>query len=148
MRKKLLFCILIGCFALNMAYAKDRTSLSARQKRKIYRTLNYEYKRWYDMISHIASDQEKNVFLALTNDKDRNIFINTFWMMRDPTPGTPLNEQKKEIEERFAYVNREFKKGSSKPGWMTDMGKFYMILGKPNNIDRFDNQRGLYPAQV
>ncbi len=122
--------------------------MSAREKRKVYKALDYEHKRWYDMITHIASSQEKNVFLALKNNKDRNIFINTFWMMRDPTPGTPMNERKKKIEKRFAYVNKEFKKGSSKPGWMTDMGKFYMILGKPNNIDRYDNKRGLYPAQV
>ena len=41
-----------------------------------------------------------------------------------------------------------FSRSSSKPGWMTDMGKFYMILGKPNSIERFDSRPGLYPAVV
>lgn len=148
MKKKIIFSIVIFCLILNFGFSEDKVKLSAKEKRKAYRELNTVHKNWYNMVTYIATDQEKNVFLKLNNNKDRNIFIKTFWLQRDPTPGTPLNEYQEEIKERFAYVNKEFKKGSSKPGWMTDMGKFYMILGKPVNIDRYDNKPGLYPAQV
>lgn len=127
---------------------KNKLSMSAKEKRKIYKNLSPKYKTWLDMITHVSIKEEKNIFYLLKNDRDRDLFINSFWIQRDPTPGTPLNEYQSEITKRFFYVNREFKKGSSKPGWMTDMGKFYMILGKPNSIDLYDNKAGLYPAQV
>jgi len=100
------------------------------------------------MVKYISTTDERNVIYMLTNERDRDLFIKAYWTQRDPTPGTPENEYKTEIIKRFRYVNKEFKKGSSKPGWMTDMGQFYMILGKPSSISRFDNKPGLYPAQV
>lgn len=148
MKKKILYLIVICGLLANVGFTKETTKLSAGEKRKAYRELNIEHKRWYDMIRYIATDEEKNVFLSLKNNKDRNLLIDNFWTQRDPTPGTPQNEFKSEIYKRFEYVNKEFKKGSSKPGWMTDMGRFFMILGEPNNVDRFDNRPGLYPAQV
>ncbi len=148
MRKVILILIVIGCLAANIAYAAEKTGLSAKEKRELYRELEPEHKAWFDMVTYVAAEEEKNVFLLLKNNKDRSTFIDTFWLQRDPTPGTPLNEYQDEIKKRFSYVNTEFKKGSSKPGWMTDMGKFYMILGKPVNIDRFESKAGLYPAQV
>ncbi len=148
MRKKVILAILVLCVFAGFAHAEEKVRISTREKSRLYKELRPQYKEWYNMITHIATNEEKNVFLLLTNDRDREIFIRTFWMQRDPTPGTPQNEYKNEIEERFAYVNKEFKKGSGRPGWMTDMGRFYMILGKPNSIDRFDSKPGLYPAQV
>jgi len=100
------------------------------------------------MVYHLSSDEEKNVFLSLNNNKERDLFIQAFWLQRDPTPGTTENEYRKEVEKRFEYVQEYFSRSSSKPGWMTDMGKFYMILGKPNSIERFDNVFGMVPAQV
>jgi GWxTD domain-containing protein len=76
------------------------------------------------------------------------VFIKTFWQQRDPSPGTEINEYKQEIEKRFAYVSKYHSRGTSREGWQTDMGKFYMILGKPTSIERFDSKPGLYPAQV
>ena len=94
------------------------------------------------MITYITFKEERRVFLKLTNDRDRDAFINIFWLQRDPTPGTPENEFKAEIEKRFAYVNEFFKRGTSRPGWMTDQGQIYMTLGKPNSIERFDDRTG------
>lgn len=84
----------------------------------------------------------------MKNDRDRDFFINIFWQQRDPTPGTPENEVKNEIESRFQYANKFFGRGAGRPGWMTDMGKIHIILGKANSIERFESKAGLYPAQV
>ena len=110
--------------------------------------LDAKYQNWLNMITYITVKEERRVFLKLTNDRDREAFINIFWLQRDPTPGTPENEFKSEIEKRFAYVNNIFKRGTSRPGWMTDQGKTYMVLGKPNTQENFDEVKGLYPAQV
>jgi len=113
-----------------------------------YKQLDAKYRNWLDIITYITYAEERKVFLKLTNDRDRDSFINIFWLQRDPTPGTPENEFKAEIEKRFAYVNDFFKRGSPRPGWMTDQGRIYMILGKPNSQERFDEKMGLYPVQV
>jgi GWxTD domain-containing protein len=141
----LLLCGLVWGFA---EPSRKRVTLSAKQRREAVRILNQHHKFWFDMITYISTREERDVFLKLTNDRERDMFMKAFWLQRDPTPGTPSNEYKAEIEKRFSEANEEFGRTSGRPGWMTDRGKFYMILGKPNSIDRFDSKPGLYPARV
>jgi len=148
MKKIVLVFTLLLCFMVIPSYSKEDTSLSSSQRRKLSKELRPRYKNWFDLVTYIATIEEKDVFLQLKSDRDREIFIRTFWQHRDPTPGTPENEYKVEIKKRFDHANKRFKIGSGKPGWMTDMGRFYIILGKPNNVDRYDSKPGLYPAQV
>lgn len=148
--KKKFIVILITCLALfSYGYsAKERVKLSRKEKNKIIKNLNEKHRHWLNLITHISFKEERNIFLKLTNNREREIFIRTFWQQRDPTPGTVENEYKNEIEKRYAYVLKNFKRGSPRPAWMTDMGKFYMILGEPNSIERFESKAGLFPAQV
>jgi len=149
MKKQFIIAFLIIFLAQTGLFTKqDKVKISGKEKRKIYKQLSHRHKRWLNMVQYISTAEERDVFYLLTNERDRDLFIKSFWTQRDPTPGTPENEYQTEIQDRFRHVSREFKKGSSKPGWMTDMGKFYMILGKPSSIDRYDSKPGLYPAQV
>ena len=109
--------------------------------------LKPEYKKWLDLVSYIITPQEKSVFLSLKNDRERDMFIKLFWKQRDPTPGTPENEFKEEHIRRFNYANKYFKYGTTKPGWKTDMGKIYIILGPPVNREKID-AFGLEPMEV
>ncbi len=105
------------------------------------------FQSWLDMVDAIAGKEEKEVFLRLDNDRDRDAFIAIFWRQRDPSPGTPENEYMLEIARRFDHVNRRFGGGAG-PGWKTDMGRLYMILGEPRGIERFDEHPELFPVQV
>ncbi len=107
-----------------------------------------QYRDWLKLVSYIIQPEEKDVFLQLANDRERDIFIQTFWKQRDPTSGTPVNEYREEHIKRFDYANEYYRRSSPREGWMTDMGRFYIILGSPVSIERFDNQKGLYPTQV
>jgi GWxTD domain-containing protein len=107
-----------------------------------------QFKDWLNLTAYIILPAEKEVFLALSNDIERAAFIEAFWKQRDPTPATPQNEYKDEILKRFSYVNEYFRRGTSRPGWMTDMGRIYMILGPPTNIEHFENAYNIYPTQV
>jgi GWxTD domain-containing protein len=80
--------------------------------------------------------------MNLETNRDRDIFIENFWKQRDPTPGTPQNEYRDEIIKRFNYSNKFFSRGTSREGWMTDMGRFYIILGKPASKHDFSGRRG------
>jgi len=121
--------------------------LLARDKLK-YDDLEGKYRRFYEIIYHISSTDERNTFLKLQNNRDRDIFIRMFWEQRDPTPGTEVNERKDEYLERFEYVNSRFHIGAGRAGWRTDRGRFYMILGKPNSIEYYENLKELYPIRV
>ncbi|MGQ9672902.1 MAG: GWxTD domain-containing protein [Candidatus Aminicenantales bacterium] len=110
--------------------------------------LPLKYQEWLKLTSYIILSKEKDVFLQLTTDRDRDIFIESFWKQRDPTPGTPQNEFKEEHIKRFNYANTYFRRGTPREGWQTDMGRIYIILGPPASIERFDSVPGLYPAQV
>ncbi|NPV84280.1 MAG: GWxTD domain-containing protein, partial [Candidatus Aminicenantes bacterium] len=124
-------------------------AVSAGQKQSdIIKGLNPKYQDWLKLVNYIILPQEKDVFLKLNNDRERDLFIETFWKMRDPTPGTPENEYKEEIIKRFNYVNKTFRRGSTREGWQTDMGKIYMILGAPESIERFEGVNGIVPCQA
>jgi len=119
----------------------------AQQKLK-EKDLPQRYRDWLNQTRYIMYEEEREVFLQLSSDRERDIFIETFWKQRDPTPGTPQNEYKDEHIRRFQYANKWFSRSSSKPGWMTDMGRIYIILGEPISKDRYPSNIGLYPCEV
>jgi GWxTD domain-containing protein len=110
--------------------------------------LPQKYRDWLKLTSYIILPQEREVFRQLTMDRDRDVFIEAFWRQRDPTPGTPQNEYKEEHMKRFLYANKHFKRGTPREGWMTDMGRIYILLGPPHSRERFDGVAGIHPTQV
>ncbi|NQS90220.1 GWxTD domain-containing protein, partial [Patescibacteria group bacterium] len=110
--------------------------------------LPQKYREWLKQTQYIILAEEKEVFMQLTDDRDRDIFIETFWRKRDPTPGTPQNEYKDEHIKRFLYANEYYRRGTPREGWMTDMGRIHIILGSPTSKERFEGAAGIYPCQV
>lgn len=125
-----------------------QAGLLAAQTKMKEKDLVARHQEWLQVTAYLILPAERDVFLSLQNDLDRDAFIDAFWKQRDPTPATPQNEYKGEILDRFKYVNSQFHRGTSRPGWMTDMGRIYMILGAPASIERFENAANLYPTQV
>ena len=78
-------------------------------------------------VAYIIAPYEREEFLKLTNDKDRDRFIVNFWERRDPTPDTTENEFKEEHYRRIAYSNFHF--ADTLPGWKTDRGRVYIVFG-------------------
>lgn len=122
-------------------------SLIAGQK-AAEKDLAPQHREWLHLVAYHIQPVERDVFLQLRNDRDRDAFIETFWKQRDPTPGTPENEYRDELVKRFQYVNEHFGRTTTRQGWQTDMGRYYMILGPPASIERFEATLGLVPAQA
>jgi len=111
---------------------------SEKQKKQQKRSLNIElsktYKKWLNEdVAYIISDQERAAFKQLSNDEERDNFIEQFWLRRDPTPDTEENEYKEEHYRRIAYANEHFAAGI--PGWKTDRGRMYIMYGPADEID-------------
>jgi len=105
-----------------------------QQQRALKGELHGVYKKWVDEDVHwIITDQELAAFKSLSNDEERDQFIESFWQRRNPNPDSPENEFREEHYARIAYANEHFAAG--KPGWRTDRGHIYISFGKPDSID-------------
>ena len=106
-----------------------------RARRKdVTRELKGEYRTWLDQdVRWIITDQESKAFKSLSNDEERDQFIEQFWLRRNPNPESPENEYRDEHYARIAYANEHFAAG--RPGWLTDRGHIYIAFGKPDSID-------------
>lgn len=106
-----------------------------RERRKAtIQELKGTYKTWLDQdVRWIITPEEEKAFKSLTNDEERDQFIEQFWQRRNPNPESPDNEYRDEYYARIAYANEHFAAG--KPGWMTDRGHIYIAYGKPDSVD-------------
>src|SRR6202171_999566 len=96
--------------------------------------LSKTYRKWLDEdVRWIISDEEKSAFMQLSNDEERDQFIEAFWQRRDPTPDTEENEFKEEHYRRIAYANEHYAAGI--PGWKADRGRMYIVFGPADEID-------------
>jgi GWxTD domain-containing protein len=110
----------------------DKETLAARQNLKS--ELKGAYKTWLEQdVSYIITDEERKAFKSLSNDEERESFIETFWQRRNPSPDSPENEFRDEHYRRIQYANDHFAAG--KPGWKTDRGHIYIAFGPPDSKD-------------
>lgn len=105
-----------------------------QQQKALKGELHGEYKKWVDEdVRWIITDEEMQAFKSLSNDEERDQFIEQFWLRRNPNPDSPENEFREQHYQRIAYANEHFAAG--KPGWRTDRGHIYIAYGKPDSID-------------
>ena len=122
---------------------------SAPQSHRSAEEMPEVYKKWLEEdVVYIIAPKEKEVFLQLKSDRERDIFIDAFWKIRDPNPSTPENEFKDEHYKRINYANTYFGREVAMPGWRTDRGRIYIILGPPKDIERYEGQKQLYTTQI
>ena len=107
------------------------------QKRKAHKTLkelDSQYKQWLNEdVVYIISPEERNAFLQLDTNEEREQFIEQFWLRRSSNPDLPENDFKEEHYRRIAYANEHFASGI--PGWKTDRGRLYIMWGPPDERD-------------
>jgi GWxTD domain-containing protein len=112
--------------------------ISDKQKKENAKALKQElsktYKKWLDEdVVYIISDEERKAFKQLSNDEERDRFIEAFWQRRDPTPDTEENEFKEEHYRRIEYANEHYAAGI--PGWKSDRGQIYIKFGPADEIE-------------
>jgi GWxTD domain-containing protein len=115
-----------------------KRQLSEKQKKQnaksMRRELETSYKKWLDEdVRWIITDDERKAFMQLSNNEERDSYIEAFWQRRNPNPDSEDNEFKDEHYRRIEYANEHFPAG--KPGWMTDRGRIYIVYGPADEID-------------
>jgi len=118
---------------LSVAMTGSVPSLLVAQKNQEVTSMEEYYKKWLDQdITYIITPDERSVFENLSNNDERDQFIEQFWRRRDPVPYTPENEYQIEHYRRIQYANERFHAGI--PGWKTDRGRIYITWGEPDEI--------------
>lgn len=125
-----IFFLMNLIFSLNYGLSQE----SPESKKGKKESLSKWSKQWLEeVVPFIISSKEKEVFKSLPNEEERGKFIESFWRVRDPDPGTPENEFKIEYYRRIAFANK-FLGTAAILGWRTDRGRIYILLGPPGEI--------------
>ncbi len=91
--------------------------------------------RWLEEdVVYIIEDIERTAFEGLGTNEEREQFIESFWLRRDPTPGTIANEYREEHYRRIAEANLRFSFGGTQ-GWQSDRGRIYIVYGEPESVE-------------
>jgi GWxTD domain-containing protein len=119
------------------AAAPTPQKLSKDTKRKMKRTLkelDNSYRQWLsEDVTYIISPDERNAFLQLDTNEEREQFIEQFWLRRSSNPDLPENDFKEEHYRRIAYANEHYASGI--PGWKTDRGRMYIMWGPADEVE-------------
>jgi GWxTD domain-containing protein len=89
---------------------------------------------FYHMARHFMTRNEEKAFTNLSTPELRQEFIDAFWNIRNPDPDSSENEFRTELEARFEFVNKYLRE-ANRPGWDTDRGMVYLLLGPPNMVN-------------
>ncbi len=92
----------------------------------------------FNISKYIATEQEIDMYYKLTDTKQKQKYLFSFWRKRDPDLTTRENEYLNEYLERAKFANKRFKEYRKK-GVNTDRGRIYLKYGKPDKIERKQN---------
>lgn len=105
-----------------------------KKMRQTLKELDNAYKQWLsEDVVYIITPEERNAFLQLSTNEEREQFIEQFWLRRSSNPDLPDNDFKEEHYRRIAYANEHYASGI--PGWKTDRGRMYIMWGPPDEIE-------------
>ena len=140
-RFRFLFLLLVASFPLS-------STLSARTGNQA-KNLPPAYKHWFEAeVPYIITAVEQKNFLALTTDAERDSFIDSFWRVRNPAPGSAGNLYKEEHYRRLTYSNENFGDPRYEDGWRTDRGRMYIILGPPKQRAQHQESANVRPLEI
>src|SRR5205809_6508787 len=114
--------------------AKKIDKTTKRKMKRTLKELDNAYKQWLtEDVTYIITPDERNAFLQLQTNEEREQFIEQFWLRRSSNPDLPDNDFKEEHYRRIAYANEHYASGI--PGWKTDRGRMYIMWGPADEVE-------------
>src|SRR5438876_206905 len=106
--------------------AKKIDKTTKRKMKQTLKELDNAYKQWLqEDVVYIITPDERNAFLQLQTNEEREQFIEQFWLRRSSNPDLRDNDFKEEHYRRIAYANEHYASGI--PGWKTDRGRMHIM---------------------
>lgn len=99
-----------------------------------FAALSPELKEWgAGPVQWIMTSDEKKAWRKIATDSEAINFIDLFWVRRDPSEGTAINEARNEFDSRVASSDARFVE-KRRRGAMTDRGRVHVVLGDPTEL--------------
>lgn len=102
----------------------------------------------YAKVRYIASDLEKNIWDELQGVDAKGRFLTHFWLVRDPSPGTPVNEDRDDYFERLDEAKNLYAAPMTPRGWDSDRGRVLLKYGKPDGVERHFQEFNRKPYEI
>ncbi len=118
-----LLCLLAGAVAAAPPRSDDETAAIAAMPER--------YQRWLESVELMITEAEREVFLGLSENYQRDHFIRRFWKVRDPFPRTARNEFQDLWEQRVLQAQQHFKDLASQRAQMM------LTFGPPSRRQRY-----------
>jgi Ca-activated chloride channel family protein len=104
--------------------------------------LGQKYQQFLEEVRLLMTKPERQQFLALQKDYQREEFIYRFWEARNPKPGSSFNEFRRTWEGRVADAREQY-------GNLTeDRARMLLLHGAPREVWKDDCQMILWPLEV
>ncbi|HEY0590411.1 MAG TPA: GWxTD domain-containing protein, partial [Thermoanaerobaculia bacterium] len=121
---------------------KAARTLTKKERRERLKNLPEKYRDFLRAVEPIMLEEELQTFLLLESDPQRDLYIEQFWMRRDPDPKTAFNEYREKYTAGIEEAKAEFGQLSS------DRAKIYLVQGRPNDRIKVDCETYLVPIEV
>lgn len=132
-----------GCLTSFTTYAQqapqsgvtsnENTGVTTEAYKNKFNRLSQYYRSWLNEdVLFIITPPERESFLNLQSDEQRQQFIGAFWARHNPNEGSNENFFEEEHYRRIAYANAHF--GDQLPGWRSDRGRVYIMFGPPDAV--------------
>jgi len=136
MRKPVARIVLLLLIGLIIVGASDKKAA------KIPENLPQKYKDFLQEVALLITPEERQAFLALKEDYQRDAFIERFWRARDPYPGTARNEFREKWEARIEYAKTHFESMDE------DRTKYLLLNGPPTALVVPRCRSVLWPMEI
>ncbi len=104
--------------------------------------LPLQYRQWLEEVSVLITEEERQVFLGLQKDYQRDAFIDRFWRERDPYPDTGRNELRERWSERVDLARATFRR-------LDDArAKVLLLNGAPEVQRRVQCRAAFWPLEL
>ena len=108
--------------------------------------LKHDFETVLAQLEFVAESEEIDSLAKIEGTTERIRAFNEFWRKRDPTPGTPENENKLEFYRRVQFANERFS-FMRRNGWRSDRGRIYIMFGEPDQLDDYPYTPDTHPYQ-
>jgi Ca-activated chloride channel family protein len=113
---------------------------SGRDKRA--RDLPERFQEWLEVVELLITENERDAFLELENDYQRDAFIRRFWEARNPDPGSHSNRYQEVFLQQRAEALSRFKT------MRDDRARLFTLHGEPGEVEEMDCGLVLWPLEI
>jgi Ca-activated chloride channel family protein len=141
MRALLIAALAIFLLAPSPASAEEKP-LTKRERKDRVAALAEKHRQFLMDVEPIIVPKERDTFLRLDTEPQRDAFIDDFWRRRDIASGTTNNAARNEYYNNLEFVKETFGQVSS------DRGRIYLVHGPPVEIVDIKCPSYFQPIQI